>query len=282
MVIAVDLGGTNTRVALFSDTAVADYELLARFKTQLTYQDQLDSIVAALNHFDTSKISGIGLAIGVQLTSDGRCVDASYTMPDFVGKPIAADLFSRLQCPVIAANDNICGVLAESQFGYLGQWQRVAYVTVSTGTGAGVYLRAGETAVAYLAQVGHHIVDPLGKHCRCGQIGCLQTISGALEITQRSGRAPAEIDDDLFWDDVANNLAVGIVNFCRISRVEALCVGGGIGFNNHYLRENLAAKIQKCSPNLSVSFVLPLLGEDAPLVGANLLVQSQPKITIFH
>ena len=282
MNIAVDLGGTNTRVALFRDTAVADYELLARFNTFSDYRDQLNSIVAAVANSGLTEITAVGLAIGVQLTPDGRCVDASYTMPDFVGKPIVTDLSTRLQCPVIAANDNICGVLAESQFGYLGQWYRVAYVTVSTGTGAGVYLRWGETAVAYLAQVGHHIVDPLGKRCRCGQIGCLQTISGALEIAIRAGRAAAEIDDDLFWDDVANNLAVGIVNLCRISRLDAICVGGGIGFNNRYLRENLAAKVQKCSPNLPVSFVVPQLGEDAPLIGANLLVQAETKLTIFH
>jgi len=136
--------------------------------------------------------------------------------------------------------------------------------------------------VTYLAQVGHHIVDPIGKPCNCGQVGCLQTISGAQEIERRYGRAPEDIDNDLFWDDIANSLAIGIINLSRISRVEAICVGGGIGFNNEYLRQHLAEKIQKFSPNLKLTLTRPDLGEDAPLIGAKLLVQYQEETTIFH
>ena len=95
--------------------------------------------------------------MGVQLTPDGRTVDASFTMPDYVGKAIVPDLAARLDFPVVAANDLICGAIAEYHYGSLGDWDLVAYLTVSTGTGAGIYLRSGDTAVAYLAQIGHHI-----------------------------------------------------------------------------------------------------------------------------
>ena len=173
-------------------------------------------------------------------------------------------------------------VLAEHRFGALANGERVAYLTVSTGMGAGVYLQSGDTAVAYLAQVDHHIVDPIGQQCNCGQVGCLQTISGAQEIEKRYGRNPAEIENVLFWQDVANNLAVGMVNLSRISRVQAICVGGGIGFNNDYLRENLAQTVTKFSPDLPLNVLPSLLGEDGPIIGAKLLVEQNKKATIFH
>ena len=282
MIVALDLGGTNTRIALFNDTAVSNYILHSRFKTRPCYQEQLSAIVTGLTNLDKSNIAGVGLAIGVQLTPDGQAVDASYTMPDYVGKAIVSDLSDRLECPVWAANDNVCGVMAEVRYGVFQGWDRVAYVTVSTGTGAGVYLRRGDQAVAYLAQIGHHIIDPIGKRCGCGQVGCLQTISGAQEIEKRYGREPADIENDLFWEDVAHNLAISLINLSRISRVEAVCLGGGIGFNNHYLRQVLPGKIQKVSPRLNVTLTRPVLGEDAPLIGAKILIQHQGETTIFH
>jgi glucokinase len=282
MILAIDLGGTNTQIALFQDEAVSEYTLLARFKTHPGYQEQLAHIESALDGLDKSTIAGIGLAIGVQLTPDGRTVDASFTMPNYVGRAIVPDLAARLDFPVIAANDLICGAIAEHLYGSLGDWDLVAYLTVSTGTGAGIYLRSGDTSMAYLAQIGHHILDPAGRQCLCGQVGCLQTISGAQEIEKRYGRPAADIDDDLFWDDVADHLAIGIVNLARISRVQAICVGGGIGLNNRYLRQNLAGKVRESSPNLNISLTTPTLGADAPIIGANLLGQHRTGTVILH
>jgi glucokinase len=280
--VAIDLGGTNTRIVLFQDEAVLEYSLLSRFKTFPSYREQLAHIESALDSLDKSSIAGIGLAIGVQLTPDGRAVDASFTMPNYVGEAIVPDLEVRLDLPVVAANDLICGAIAEHHHGSLGDWDLVAYLTVSTGTGAGIYVRSGDTALAYLAQIGHHIVDPAGKRCSCGQVGCLQTISGAQEIRKRAGRWASEIDDDGFWDEVANHLAIGIVNLARITRVQAICVGGGIGLNNRYLRQNLAGKVQECSPNLNITLTIPTLGADAPIVGANLLGQQRTGTVILH
>jgi predicted NBD/HSP70 family sugar kinase len=282
MFVAIDLGGTNTRIALFQNKAVSEYTLLARFKTHSGYEERLAHIESAMDGIDKSTVAGIGLAIGVQLTPDGRTVDASFTMPNYVGKAVVPDLVARLDFPVVAANDLICGAIAEYHYGSLGDWDLVAYLTVSTGTGAGIYLRSGDTAVAYLAQIGHHILDPAGRLCSCGQVGCLQTFSGAQEIKKRAGRRAADIDDDLFWDDVAKHLAVGIVNLARISRVQVVCVGGGIGLNNRYLRQNLAGKVRECSPNLNITLTTPTLGADAPIIGANLLGQHRTGTVILH
>jgi glucokinase len=286
MIVAIDLGGTNTRIALFQDEAAPAYTLLARFKTYPDYPEQLahieSELAGALSSVDRSSVAGVGLAIGVQLTPDGRTIDASFTMPGYVAKPIVPDLVARLELPVVAANDLICGAIAEYRYGSLGDWDLVAYLTVSTGTGAGIYLRSRDTSMAYLAQIGHHILDPAGRRCSCGQAGCLQTISGAQEIKKRSGRRPSLIDDDLFWDDVADHLAIGIINLARITRVQAICVGGGIGLNNRYLRQNLARKVQERSPNLNVTLTTPTLGADAPIVGANLLGQHRTGTVILH
>ena len=282
MIVAIDLGGTNTRIASFGEESISEYTLLARFNTHAAYSEQLAHIERALESVERAGVTGIGLAIGVQLTPDGRSVDASFTMPDYVGKAIVPDLAARLELPIMAANDLICGAIAEKHYGSLTDWDLVAYLTVSTGTGAGIYLRSGDTSMAYLAQIGHHVLDPAGRQCLCGQVGCLQTISGAQEIEKRAGRPAAEIDDDGFWDDVADHLATGIVNLVRITRVQAICVGGGIGLNNRYLRQNLAHKVREASPSLKITLTAPALGADAPIVGAKLLGQGRTGTVILH
>jgi glucokinase len=266
MRVGVDMGGTKTRIAVFGSQNATHFREIAQFPTAPTYADQVTEIVAAVRSVEG--VQGVGLALGAQLTRDGQGIDVSYTMPDMVGKPLIADLVAALGMPVRATNDNVCANLAETFHGVLTPYERAAYLTVSTGTGAGVRLGRPESgAFLYLSQVGHHMIDPHGARCTCGQIGCVQAITGGQSILKRYGAPAAALDDDAAWQEITDAIATAIVNLARVTRVDAVGVGGGIGFNARSLRAHLVERVREKSPGLPLAVHFVALGEDAPLVG---------------
>ena len=280
MYAVIDLGGTNTSIVTFASLAVPQYTLVAQFPTDQDYARQLERILAALDR-SGHQLEGVGMAIGAQLTPDGLAIEESWTMQAYVGHSIVSDVASATGVAVRAANDNVCGVLAETTLGVLQPWQRSAYLTVSTGTGAGIRLGKGNGSIAWLAQVGHHVVHMDGEPCVCGQRGCVQTITGGQQFLRRYGRPAAEIQDEAVWREVTETLAVAIVNLSRIARVDAVCVSGGIGYNNAHIRARLAARVRALGPATGVRVCFPAFGEQAPVIGAALLL-AEPDVTILH
>ena len=280
MYAVIDLGGTNTSIVTFASLAVPQYTLVAQFPTDQDYARQLERILAALDG-SGHQLEGVGMAIGAQLTPDGLAIEESWTMQAYVGHSIVSDVASATGVAVRAANDNVCGVLAETTLGVLQPWQRSAYLTVSTGTGAGIRLGKGNDSIAWLAQVGHHVVHMDGEPCVCGQRGCVQTITGGQQFLRRYGKPAAEIHDEAVWQEVTETLAIAIVNLSRITRVDAVCVSGGIGYNNTHIRARLAARVRALGPATGVRVCFPAFGEQAPVIGAALLL-ADPDVTILH
>ncbi|MCE2490446.1 MAG: ROK family protein [Anaerolineae bacterium] len=280
MYAVIDLGGTNTSISLFTSPELLQPDQIAAFPTDPHYAGQLERVLSALATC-RQRLTGIGMAIGVQLTADGLRVDETWTMPDYSKRPIVTDIASAIGVPVVAANDNVCAVIAETLHGSLRPWRRTAYLTVSTGTGAGIFLGDGSHSFAWLAQVGHHVVNMHGEDCVCGQQGCVQTVTGGQQFLRRFGLPAHEIKDESVWREVTGILAVAIVNLARITRVEAVCVGGGIGYNNSWIRNNLADRVQDRGPATGVRVLFPDFAEQAPVIGAALLA-GKPDVTILR
>jgi predicted NBD/HSP70 family sugar kinase len=284
--IAVDIGGTTTRVARFASPlapshALPGYEIVARFPTQVAYARQLDQLVALIGEAAGGQPAGVGISIGAQVARDGGGVLTAPNLRDYIGQPLVADLAARLGCPVRLAHDGVCGVLGEARFGALAPYERVAYLTVSTGTGAGIQLRHGAHPTTISIQIGHQILDGNPLLCLCGQVGCLETITGGRQIELREGHPPSEIADHAYWEAVAEKLAIGLVNLAQLTRVEAVAVSGGIALAHPWLvprlRELVAARIS----DASLTVIAATLGEDAPLLGAVALLDT-PHETIIH
>lgn len=188
-----------------------------------------------------------------------------------------------MKTAVFAVNGNHCANLAEALHGVLSTFERAAYLTVSTGTGAGVCLgHLSDRAFLYLAQIGYHIVYPNGERCGCGQTGCVQTITGGQSIMQHHGVSAVNLQDNHAWEHITETLALAIINLVRITKVDAVCIGGGIGYNAPYIRHHLEQQVRAKAPDLSISLLFPSLGEDAPIIGTMALLHLKQGPTIFH
>ncbi len=282
--IGVDIGGTNTRIGLFASLDAPQCQIIAKFPTQERYEEQIERIVRAIVDIRETQgvsIMGAGCSIAGQLTRDGRSVIVAPNLLTYVGRPFARDIEERCNCPVRLAHDAVCGLLAEKRFGDLHYFERCAYLTVSTGTGAAIQLAKGKLALTSSIEIGHQILDGNTRVCLCGQVGCLETYTGGRQITLREGRSPAEITDEKFWETFCAKLAIGLVNLTMLTRVEVVALSGAIVLNKLPLLAQLQQRVKALLCNTTLRLNVAVLGENAPLVGAAQLL-AVPESTILH
>lgn len=278
-VLALDIGGTQTRLAAFPHPTSVDYRPLAQFPTQMDYADQLDRVVAAWDGPGLPR--AVGVSIGAQVARDGRTVLTAPNLREYIGRPLTHDLAARLGCPVYLAHDGVCGVLAEHQRGALVGRDRCGYITVSTGTGAAVHLATTTSTLTISVQIGHQILDGNPLLCLCGQSGCLETITGGRQIALRTGHAPQEIGDPAFWDGVCEKLAIGLINLAQLTRVDVVALGGSIALRRRGLVPRVRELVAQRLRDATLEVRTAALGDDAPLAGAALLTEL-PEGAIVH
>jgi len=279
--IAVDIGGTNTRLGLFESLDSIDFVVLAKFPTVQNYEEQLHQIVAAIQNSGRKDLAGIGVSVAARIARDGRTVILAPNLPGYIGKPFANDLFERYACPVRLAHDTVCGLLAEKKFGMLRNVERCAYLTVSTGTGAAVQLGKASMSLTSSIEIGHQVLDGNTLRCLCGQVGCLETFTGGRQVELRYGRPIAHITDMAFWETFSDKLALGLVNLAQLTRIDAVAISGAIALNNAFLVPMLQQKVNAILKWGMLELRLAALGENAPIVGAAVLLEV-PESTVLH
>jgi len=270
--IGVDIGGTNTRIGLFASLNAPDYALIARFPTDQIYEEQLRRIIATIQGGDRENLVGIGVSVAARIARDGRSVIVAPNLPDYIDKPFAQDLFDRFGCPIRLAHDTVCGLLAEKNYGALFDIDRCAYLTVSTGTGAAIQLGKASITLISSIEIGHQVLDGNSLKCLCGQIGCLETFTGGRQIELRYGRSIAQITDKAFWEIFSDKLAIGLVNLAQLTHIDVVAISGAIALNNQFLLPMLQEKVNTILKRSVLELREAVLGENAPIVGAAMLL----------
>jgi predicted NBD/HSP70 family sugar kinase len=162
----------------------------------------------------------------------------------------------------------------------------VIFVFGEVGLGGGV-LSGGRPVAGhggYAGEVGHLMVNPAGRRCRCGKVGCWETeagidaLVGAAEADRahavrellaaaRAGSEPAMATVGGF----ARWLAVGLGQLVTVFNPEMVILGGMLAdvfdeVARDVHRELPAAALRPSAEQ--VRLVVPALGRDSALLGA--------------
>ncbi len=277
----MDIGGSNTRIAIFKSLDTSGFSLIAKFATHQSYEEQLHQTLATVQGCNIENLAGIGISVAARIAKDGLTIIVAPNLPEYVDKPFAQDFSDRCACSIRLAHDTVCGLLAEKKFGSLRNVDRCAYLTVSTGTGAAIQLGKASTALTSSIEIGHQILDGNSLRCLCGQVGCLETFTGGKQIELRYGRSSAQITDSTFWETFCDKLAIGLVNLAQLTRIDALAISGAIAINNTFLLPMLQQKVNTILKGAILELKLAVLGENAPIVGAATLLEV-PEDSILH
>jgi glucokinase len=265
----IDIGGTFTRVAVGNRP-------IARFRTEPDYDRQLAALIKAV----PTTPSGVGVSIGGRVDPTGRSVTVALNLRDYEGRALRDDLAEALSCPVRIAHDATCGLLGEHAYGSLRGEDRCGYVTLSTGTGYAIRLGRGEHFVAMTTEAGHQLVAGNDRRCPCGQVGCLETLTGGRALEPWTGPLTA-MADPAFWPGYGAALARGLANFALVSGVEAVALGGAIAVHRAELWPALLDGLAEVLTYRRLRVVPAALGEDAALVGAVALLTT-PEPNVLH
>jgi glucokinase len=287
LVIAIDLGGTHTRVALIGSAtppALPHVEVVRSFYTDPDYATQIarlsESITASQARVDErgAVVTGVGVSIGGRMLRDGSGLAVAPNLPAYEGRALTADLSSRTNVAVRAAHDTVCGLLGERRYGALMGAERCAYLTISTGLGAAVHLASpgGAPGVNVSIEMGHQILDGADRLCLCGQTGCLETFVGGRQLELRYGIPLAQLTDAAVWGALVEKLALGLVNLAQLTRVEVVAAGGATTLARLALLVDLQARVGERLKGMTLRIIPAALGERAPLIGAAVLLETDP------
>jgi glucokinase len=190
--IAVDLGGTNIRAALFSpdrpvilDRASVLTEAGRGIEAVL---DRIHQTILQVMPEDHGPVCGIGIGAPGPVNPHSGLIIQAPNLPGWFNIPVRDRLEERLKIPVHLGNDANLAGLGEWQFGAGQGTNDLIYMTISTGIGGGI-ISAGRLLVGVrglAGEPGHVTIVPDGPVCACGGRGHLEAVASGPAIARRA------------------------------------------------------------------------------------------------
>ena len=280
-IIAVDLGGTNLRVALVDRNGTVLKRHRVPTPARGSISDALAKLIDGLG--GDPNCSAVVAVPGIVDYQSRRALWAPHLPSGWATELTEDHLTSRLCRRVSLANDADLAAVGEAYFGAGRNASDVVFLTVSTGIGAGVLLNRhlvrGRRSVA---EIGHTIIDrrafsdgqpatleelASGSSVRrLTQMAELRAYTGEqLEALEVSGDARATA----VWTQMVENVTIGIINLAWCYGPDLIVIGGGIG-REQPLLDPVRARLSQRAPTIAMDFSLAKaeLGDDAGLIGA--------------
>lgn len=276
-VIAFDIGGTNSRIALVEHGQIvwrdeaptpAQQGPAAMLETMLGLLVQSEMRAAPI-----ATIAPIVVAIAAQVI--GGCVNANNQsiLRGWQDFPLASVMSERTRRPVSLINDARAAAWGEYRYGAGRDSEQFLFVTISTGVGAGLVLN-GRLHLArngYEAELGEmltasgQMLEDLASGSALGKLALQNGYANAQLLCDAAdaGEARAEALYRGGICEVAKKLADLVV----MLGIQKVAVGGGLGLRAGYL-ERLQDEMKKFPLIYQCDLVAASLGRDAGLYGA--------------
>ena len=192
--------------------------------------------------------------------------------------PLRDRMHDRLALPTTLDNDANCATFGEWWQGAARGGRNVVGLTIGTGIGGGLILNGvlyhGASDMA--GEIGHTTIDLNGRHCKCGNYGCLEAYASASAIATRAREVlvreegesviPAmvqgrfeDITAQTVYDaakagdavaneivrDTARYLGAGVANLLNIFNPDTVVIAGGVTAAGDALFVPLRAEVRR-------------------------------------
>lgn len=313
-IVGVDLGGTNIVVGAMSADGLHHHAMRSLpTGAEFGAEGVADRIVGMIEEviLDTTEKTKanrgdfIGIGVGAPGPLD-REKGLVVVAPNLGWRnfPLRDRIGERLHLPVTIDNDANCATVGEWWQGAARGGNTVIGMTIGTGIGGGLIIDGklfhGASDVA--GEIGHTTIDLNGRHCKCGNYGCLEAyasgpaiatrarevlvreetasllpslVGGKLEsITAETVYKAAQQGDAVASEivrDTARYLGVGIANLLNIINADVVVVAGGVTQAGDALFVPLRAEVRRRAfrPAVDATRIVPgELPGTAGVVGA--------------
>ena len=307
--IGVDIGGTNIKVGLVSESLELLQSCSVRFphegaeRVVAAIAEAVDSLLHRQNIART-ELESIGIVVPGSVDPAGERVIDAYNLGfhDVPLKALAEDAFGAI--PVYLANDANGAALAELYAGAFRGCKTAVLFTLGTGLGGGVILgghmfNGGRNQGV---ELGHMYLVNGGEHCTCGNDGCMEAYCAASALARDGKRAakkhpesliavraagnPDAIDAKLVidcakdedaiakavFDRYIDSLSSACASIYNLLDPEVIAIGGGVCGAGEFLFAPLREQTtKKCFYKTHGKLVPAELGNDAGMIGAAML-----------
>jgi glucokinase len=217
-IIGVDLGGTNVSVGVLSE----DGSRTVSFQSEPTESERgaesiVDRIADGIERAIANAMSELGIQrdrfLGVGIGAPGpldRERGLVVVAPNLGWRnfPLRDAITERVGLPAALDNDANCATYGEWWLGAARGGRNVVGMTIGTGIGGGLILDGalyhGSSDVA--GEVGHMSINSSGRHCKCGNYGCIEAYASGPAIAERAREALMSEDHSMLPDLVNGNL----------------------------------------------------------------------------
>ncbi len=202
-VLAADVGGTNTRMAVVTDAG----EILTLLKKSTRCKEGREEMMKFLVSFaretieesqlPTEKICGMGIGFPGPLNAESGIIFNPPNLTGWDNVPLKDILEEELKMPVSVENDANCAALGEWWKGAGTGTNSMVCITLGTGVGGGIILdgKVWHGASCIAGEIGHTTVIRNGIKCTCGNEGCLEAYASSRGIIERVNIALSEKRD---------------------------------------------------------------------------------------
>ncbi len=297
LIIGIDIGGTNLRMALMSP----DGGVVNRCRMPSLIAEGRDDFcgrmlrgVSDLRAEARSLGSGV-VAIGAGvpgLVGNSGLIHSSVNMRPLDGFNLTSFLFEQTGIPVECANDANLIALGEQRYGAGRGKSSFVVITIGTGLGSGLVLdgKLWKGAGGFASEFGHVTVDPDGELCSCGNRGCLERyVSAEALVRTMAELSPDPGERSLCAEDIAmmarnGNLAaqeafkrmgrwlgIALASLSNTLNLEAVIVGGGVAASLDLFEAAIRIELaNRCFREIhaGLDIIKGELGDDAGLLGA--------------
>ncbi|XP_027873864.1 bifunctional UDP-N-acetylglucosamine 2-epimerase/N-acetylmannosamine kinase isoform X2 [Xiphophorus couchianus] len=193
--LAVDLGGTNLRVAIvcMRGNIVKKYTE----PNPKTFEDRMHLILKMCKEAVQGavrlncRILGVGISTGGRVNpQEGIVLHSTKLIQEWSSVDLRTPISDALGLPVWVDNDGNCAALAEKKFGHGRGVDNFVTVITGTGIGGGIIhnseLIHGSTFCA--AELGHIKVSLDGPECSCGSQGCIEAFASGMALQREAKR----------------------------------------------------------------------------------------------
>ena len=202
VIIGIDIGGTNTKFGIVDERGNVLYQSKIPTQRHEDFKDyigELDSAIkSGVDQIEGNlKITGIGVGAPNANFYRGTIEHA----PNLRWKgiiPIVEIMQQDFNVPVIITNDANAAAMGEMIYGKAKEMNDFIVITLGTGLGSGIVAN-GQLIYGFegfAAELGHVTVNPNGRDCGCGRVGCLETYVSATGIKRTVYKLLADHTED--------------------------------------------------------------------------------------
>jgi glucokinase len=307
MYIALDIGGTQLRAALYPEDGIEPITRQSAAthngdeKPENRLLDLIDSIWPS-----QGRVKCIGGGVASPIDPKSGIVYHAPNIQGWTNFPLGSIIYEKFKTETRLGNDANLAALGEWKHGAGVGHHDLVYLTISTGIGGGIIiddrLLVGPHGIA--AEVGHITVWPGGPVCGCGKRGHLEAVSSGTGIanyarqqisigrksalsnfegilTARDVTSAAQQGDELAieaFNQAGSFLGQAIADLLLLFEPTVVVLGGGVTKAGDILMKPLRAALEAgvFTPEyLQHLLVLPAkLGDQVGLVGALTLARS--------